>query len=102
MFQFDPPTPVFPADKAQLSVKDLHAKENRILFTWQKTNFTDSYEISISSDPTFQTVLLKRKTTENFFVLKAPKPGSYYWRVISNAGAISSSPSAAAQVNVVP
>jgi hypothetical protein len=102
IFEFAPPMPVFPADKTQISVKDLKAKENRILFTWQKTNFTDSYNISISSDPAFNTVLITRTTRENFFVLKSPRLGSYYWRLESNAGTLKSGPSAPAQVDIIP
>jgi hypothetical protein len=77
-------------------------KENRILFTWQKTNFTDTYEIAIAADSAFKTVLLTRKTAENFFVLTAPKVGTYYWRVESTAGKLKSGPSAPAEVDVVP
>lgn len=85
-FRFSPPVPKIPENGAQLSKKQLMKEENQILFTWEKTNFTSSYMIQVSTDPSFQTLLTTQTTPENFFVIKDPQPGTYYWRLQSFSG----------------
>ncbi len=90
-FNFLPPMLVVPEDKTVLSSEALKRDDDTILFTWQKTNFTEKYEFQIGLDVEFKTVYIKLVVKENFFVLKAPKPGKYWWRVKSMSKATASS-----------
>jgi hypothetical protein len=92
MFNFLPPVPVSPADHAVLSKKALETSNDSFLLTWQKTNFTDAYVVQFSRDPKFRQVLIERKLKENFFVLRQPAPGRYFWRVRSQSKSMSSPP----------
>ncbi|MGZ3687062.1 MAG: hypothetical protein ACXWPM_03790 [Bdellovibrionota bacterium] len=83
MFNFLPPILVVPEDKISYTKKQLRRDDNSILFTWQKTNFTDLYELEIGLDPDFKQSWVKRTVKENYFVLKAPQPGKYFWHVRS-------------------
>lgn len=80
-FNFLPPVQMTPEDNANLELRSLRREGNRILFTWQKTNFTAGYEIEIAKDPKFTQLFLKRALKENYFVLPAPAEGQYWWRV---------------------
>lgn len=84
-FLFDPPLLTQPADGATVAIEDIKARGGTLLLTWQKTNFTDSYDLELATEPTFKSVALKHKSTENFFAVKASRPGKYYWRVRSVA-----------------
>ena len=90
-FQFLPPTPVTPLTGQILSKRLLQNEEqNRILFAWQKTNFTTAYEIEVSADEQFQTILLKKVVPQNYFAFPNPKAGQYFWRVRSIAKDVAS------------
>jgi len=80
-FEFLAPSLVLPANGSTLRAPELKKLDNRILFTWQKTNFTKSYSFEIAMDSDFKKPLKTMELVENFFVLKAPPNGTYYWRV---------------------
>jgi hypothetical protein len=82
-FLFDPPLLALPANGTAVSLQDVQARGGTMLLTWQKTNFTERYELELATDPDFKSVALKHSSTENFFAVKASRPGTYYWRVRS-------------------
>lgn len=92
-FDFLPPMLVLPKNKAVLTSTDIKNENNKILFTWQKTNFTESYEIEISTNSAFTSSITKQRTKENFILLPAFPKGSYWWRVRSVASTTISRPS---------
>ena len=81
VFNFLPPLLVMPKAQESFSVAALRTKKSQVIFTWQKTNFTDAYLFQIASDPEFKTLLVSQKLPENFYVLKRLVPATYYWRV---------------------
>ena len=81
IFDFQPPKPVVPEDHAVMSKAELSNEGDGILFTWQKTNFTEGYVLEIAKDRQFSNKILEKVQKDNFFVFKAVRPGKYYWRV---------------------
>lgn len=100
MFNFLPPALVIPENKASISIGNIYG-DNSVLLTWQKTNFTDFYEVEVGADPQFQKSLIKKQSKENFFVIKGLPIGKYYWRVKSVAKDFSSAPSQPYELNLV-
>ena len=82
-----------PEDKAVFTRAQLASEGNSILLTWQKTNFTDFYQIEIARDAGFSSIFKRVDLKENFYVLKSPPSGTYYWRVRSSAKSAFSAPS---------
>lgn len=82
-FNFMPPVLVFPGNGATLSAADLASEGNKLLFTWQKTNYTQAYELEISKTPDFRKTERRKKTSENFLITDPPASGRYFWRVRS-------------------
>jgi hypothetical protein len=102
-FDFFPPIHSNPEDRSSFSKKKLMEESNQILITWQKTCFTEEYILQIAPDPEFKTLLADYKTKENFFVIRDPKLGQYYWRLQSVAKNGKTSPqSTATHFSVVP
>ena len=95
IFSFLPPQLVIPEYGAVVSRSEMST-----LVTWQKTNFTESYEIEVATDKEFNNVVLKKKIVENFFVLDLPPPGKYYWHVRSMSKKTSSPFSNTNELNV--
>ena len=89
-FAFLPPVLVMPSDRAVITKEMLLHENNRITLTWQKTNFTENYEIEISQDPAFSRTKTKLRMEDNFYEFENPAPGRYYWRVQSLSKDISS------------
>jgi hypothetical protein len=90
-FEFMPPIPVIPSHQATITPKK--PDDLSVLLTWQKTNFTESYEIQAATDTEFTNPFFTKKLTENFYILKVPKPGKVYWRVKGYANGVVSPPS---------
>ena len=87
----------FKVSAAQVS----NSKRSGVLFTWQRTNFTDRYEFEIAPNRDFiqpKNVLIK----ENFLIYRNLKPGTYYWRVRSVSGAMRSKPGQVYSIVVTP
>jgi hypothetical protein len=82
-FSFLPPALVVPENNVQLSKGTLVKEGNRLLFTWQKTNFTLGYELEIAKDPNFKDIYVKRTLKENYYILPNPPAGQHWWRVRS-------------------
>lgn len=101
-FDFSPPRLTYPKDRSELSLSRLPKNKRSVLMTWQKTNFTDGYEVVIADDPAFEKALLTQKTKENFFLLEGLRPGKYYWRVRSRSKDIVSQPSESHEFAVTP
>lgn len=89
LFNFLPPILVVPEDRSTVSPEA--GVENTILFTWQKTNFTEGYELELAADPKFKKMIEKKVLKENYHVLPMPKPGVYYWRARAFSKTVSSS-----------
>ncbi len=56
------------------------------LMTWEKTAITEEYELQVATNPGFSKPSIQLKQKQNFYLLQAPKAGSYYWRVRSLGG----------------
>jgi len=82
-FNFLSPTLVLPKDQAVLHAKDLAQKDGGVLITWQKTTFTNDYELEIALDPDFNKKYTSMRSAENFYIFTAPPDGEYWWRVRS-------------------
>ncbi len=91
-FDFLPPKLKFPPHKAALSRAEVNAEKGEILFTWQKTNFTDYYQFDLSQDPALKQQVKTIKSKENFLSMALSKNGTYYWRVRSFGQGILSPP----------
>ncbi|HTL12505.1 MAG TPA: hypothetical protein VL588_08465 [Bdellovibrionota bacterium] len=91
-FDFLPPVAVLPKENTRITPADLVKDNGKILFTWQKTNYTTAYEVQIASDPAFNNTVARHKTEENFALIKAPGPGTFYWRLRSLGAGASSPP----------
>jgi hypothetical protein len=93
-FSFLPPVQVIPENNQVISLISLIQEGYRVLFTWQKTNFTEGYELEIANDASFKQIYLKKNSKENYFILKKPPAGKYWWRVRSFSKGLSSPMSA--------
>jgi hypothetical protein len=71
-----------------------------VLITWQKTNFTDFYELELAQDAAFAKIITKEKLRDNFYVYRSPVPGKYWWRVRGSSGTTMSPESAPLQFTV--
>lgn len=89
-FNFLPPILVVPPPGTQFTL-DAADTDATVLFTWQKTNFTEGYELQVSADPTFAKPLLTKQLRDNLHVMLAPNSGHYYWRVRAYSKSVSSS-----------
>jgi hypothetical protein len=85
VFSFLAPAPTMPADRSVIDAEQLEQENDSVLMTWQKTNFTDWYEIQLSTEPDFKKILRQQRQRENFYVFKSPAPGRYFWRVRSSS-----------------
>lgn len=105
LFNFNPPTPTLPVDGQSISVSDPEViKQNGVLFSWQRTTFTESYEFEISADSEFSKILKRVpvKQADNFLVFRNLKPATYWWRVRAISGAMKSTPSSGFKMTVTP
>lgn len=104
VFQFDflPPALTFPQSKIDLSRKKILKEKTGILFTWQKTSFTQSYHFELSKNPTFSGKVVKRSMKENFYMIRSLPVGTYWWRVRSIGHSIESPPAPANQLVISP
>ena len=89
-FRFLPPLLILPKDGDRQSIPKptgafkTGAAEAGLLMTWQKTNFTASYDLQIARDREFKDVVVSKNLVDNFYVLPSSTvPGTYYWRVRS-------------------
>jgi hypothetical protein len=58
-----------------------------VTFRWNKMNNTTGYEIKISRDPTFTSIVASRNLTVNTFTIPNLQPSTvYYWKVRAFAG----------------
>lgn len=103
LFNFLSPQLTLPKSGSTVSVaKAFTGKRSGVLFTWQRTSFTLSYDFEIAADPGFNQILKKVNLKENFVVFRNLKPGAYYWRVRSLSSSRKSPPGAAFKLNVTP
>lgn len=100
-FDLQPPILGSPNPHATVTQQEIQLEENRLLFTWRKSDRAEEYEIQIGGDAQFASMILTRKTSENFFFLKNPRPRTYWWRVRSYAQGMGSLFSPPQKVTVV-
>jgi hypothetical protein len=99
-FTFLPPNPTQPVDQSVIS--DATLTNRSVLFTWQKTNFTEEYEIEIATDSEFTNVAYKHKLTDNFLLVPLKNLGTYWWRVRSYSKSLVSAASPPSQFKLTP
>lgn len=92
-FDFMPPMPKVPRHRASYSKAEVAREKNRVLFTWQKTNFTEGYHFELSKNSDFSRLVHETKTNENFALIDSPGAGRYFWRVTSLTKETRSAPS---------
>lgn len=106
LFNFVSPPQTQPKDGDSISLADPEVlkQQNGILFSWQRTTFTDAYEFEIAIDPRFAKVLkrVKVKQEDNFIVFRNLKPRDYWWRVRAISGELKSPPIAGFKITVTP
>jgi hypothetical protein len=88
LFTFLAPVPASPPNHMQITHDELVEEGETILITWQKTNFTEWYEIEVAKDQEFKEVVQTQKLTENFVVFKPPGISKYFWHVRSSSKSI--------------
>lgn len=83
-FSFLPPSLVNPKDSQKVSLNQLYERNSgRLIFTWGKTNFTQSYRFELASDAQFKKIVVARELKENLILVEIPQTGRYWWRVRS-------------------
>ncbi len=105
LFNFNSPAQTLPANGAVVSISDPEVvKQKGILFSWQRTTFTESYEFEVASDAEFKSILKRVpvKQADNFLIFKNLKPADYFWRVRAVTGAMKSPPLAGFKMTVTP
>ena len=100
VFDFLPPRPVQPEPGAKVSQREVAT--DGILFTWQKTNFTDSYDLEIATDAQFKHLVAKENLEDNFMIVTSPGVGSYWWRTRSHSKGVTSAMSPPAGLTITP
>jgi hypothetical protein len=86
---FLPPPLVQPRDRAPIPEKK--TGKTPVLLTWSHTNFTEKYEVQVSSDESFTDVSEAKSTDDNFHSFVPQAKGRYYWRVRAMSGELRSS-----------
>jgi hypothetical protein len=72
----------YPPDQSTFSEKNILASsEKRVLLTWVFKKYMEKFEVEISLDKDFKTVIARSMTFGNFYALKQPAKGVYWWRV---------------------
>jgi len=99
-FDFLPPVLALPKNRSIIGKNELARLKGKILMTWRKTNFTESYQLEISNNPKFSPSVVKTSTKENFFLWKKPPQGKFYWRVRSRAKGRRSAPSLTGEFSI--
>lgn len=89
-FEFLPPILTSPVDRSMISRKSLEKADERLFLSWQKTNFTEKYELEVYRDPQLRSLVLKKLLLQNYWVFDQLKQGEYWWRVRSRAKDLSS------------
>ena len=100
LFDFLPPLPVQPDPGATLSEREITA--DGILFTWQKTNFTDSYDLQVAKDAQFKGIVVDENLEDNFLIVPSPGPGTYWWRTRSHSKGVTSPMSSPTKLTITP
>lgn len=92
VFNFLPPALTSPANHYSFSIRQSTSGEE-LLLTWQKTNFTQEYEIEIANNSQMKKPLIQETQEDNFYLFTAPKHKTqqYWWRVKSLGKGYSSS-----------
>jgi hypothetical protein len=99
LFSFLSPRLTLPKPGAVVELKSIGPKG--LLFTWQKTSFTQRYDFQISRESEFQTPLKNLQVRENFLVVQGLKQGTYFWRVIAiGEGGVKSTPGVPARLEI--
>lgn len=74
--ELSPPVPLLPEPNASAALGD------DLLMTWEKTSLTQYYDLQISANPRFTGKKeVERSVVQNFYGFKAPRAGTYYWRL---------------------
>lgn len=105
VFNFNSPTQTFPVDGQSLSILDPEiVKQKGILFSWQRTTFTESYEFEIAADSEFKNIFKRVpvKQSDNFLIIRNLKPAHYWWRVRAITGTMKSAPISGFKMTVTP
>ncbi len=105
LFSFQSPAQTLPKDGEAISLAGPEAaKQKGILFSWQRTTFTEGYEFEIALDPQFKNIIktVKIKQQDNFLIFKNLKARDYWWRVRSTTGDLKSPPGTGFKITVTP
>jgi photosystem II stability/assembly factor-like uncharacterized protein len=83
-FTFDPHTPgtpilLYPQDWSTLA---FNGDENEVILKWSSAKKAQTYWLSISTDNSFQNIIINENSiVDTFFVLSQVQTSRYYWRV---------------------
>ena len=54
---------------------------NRLLFTWEDVKETKTYEFELSQNEDFSKEVVRKKTSDHFFMWLNPQMGQFWWKV---------------------
>jgi hypothetical protein len=105
LFNFASPVQTLPKDGESISLADPEVvKQKGVLFSWQRTTFTESYEFEIAYDAEFKNIMkrLTVKQQDNFLIFRNLKAREYWWRVRAVVGELKSPPGPGYKITVTP
>lgn len=102
LFNFNSPALTLPAEGTIIKLSDPTVGAKGIIFTWQRTTFTQGYLFEMSSDEAFSSSYKQASIKENFLVYRGLKPGTYWWRVRSLSQGMKSPPGHPFKITVTP
>jgi hypothetical protein len=105
LFNFNSPAQTLPVDGASVSLSSEEVKlQKGVLFSWQRTTFTEAYDFEIAADAGFERVLKRVRLgkKDNFLIFKNLRPSDYWWRVRAVNGNLRSPPRAGVKLTVTP
>ncbi|MCR9142803.1 MAG: FecR family protein [bacterium] len=95
---FDVPQPGAPTAGAPLAKED--AQEG-VTFAWRAPPELNLFQVQISRDPSFQTVIVDKEVSRSYFENPVSQTGVYYWRVRGRSGDKQSSFSSSTRFEVL-
>jgi hypothetical protein len=95
---FDVPQPGAPT--AGVPLEQEKAKQG-VTFAWRAPAELDLFQVQISRDPSFQTIIVDQEVTRSYFENPVSETGTYYWRVRGKAGDKTSSFSTSTRFEVL-
>lgn len=95
---FDVPQPGAPSAGVPLAREDA---QNNVTFAWRASPEMNLFQVQVSRDPSFQTIIVDETTSSSYFQNPVTETGTYYWRVRGSSGTTQSSFSTSTRFEVL-